>query len=104
MLISKTSYNVIWGMGRFVRDGSKDISFTGPISRSPFLPSWNLHKVELFSAFISDLDDCLRWYFKLEMFMNMQVSLIWKKIKIDTKDGRIQAWPKWSSILRYTNH
>ena len=28
MLISKTSYNVIWGLGRFVGDGSKDISFT----------------------------------------------------------------------------
>ena len=25
--------------------------------RSPFLPSWNLYKVELFSAFISHLDD-----------------------------------------------
>ena len=28
-----------------------------PIDCSLFLPSWNLHKVELFSAFISHLDD-----------------------------------------------
>ena len=32
-----------------------------PIGRSPFLPSWNLHKVELFSAFISHLDDISSW-------------------------------------------
>ena len=32
-----------------------------PIGRSPFLPSRNLHKVELFSAFISHLDDIPSW-------------------------------------------
>ena len=32
-----------------------------PIGRSPFLPSWNLHKVELFSAFISHSDDISSW-------------------------------------------
>ena len=32
-----------------------------PICRSPFLPLWNLHKVELFSAFISQLDDISSW-------------------------------------------
>ena len=31
------------------------------IGRNPFLPSWNLHKVELFSAFISHLDDISSW-------------------------------------------
>ena len=30
-----------------------------PIGRSPFLPSWNLRKVELFSTFKSHLDDTL---------------------------------------------
>ena len=32
-----------------------------PIDLSPFLPSWNFHKVELFSAFISHLDDISSW-------------------------------------------
>ena len=32
-----------------------------PIDRSPFLPSWNLHKVEMFSAFISYLNDISSW-------------------------------------------
>ena len=32
-----------------------------PIGRSPFLPSWNLHKVELFSAFISHLAYISSW-------------------------------------------
>ena len=31
------------------------------IGRSPFLPSPHLHKVELFSAFISHLDDISSW-------------------------------------------
>ena len=32
-----------------------------PIGRSPFLHIWNLHKVELLSAFISHLDDISSW-------------------------------------------
>ena len=32
------------------------MSALDPIGRSPFLPWWNLHKVELFSAFISHLE------------------------------------------------
>ena len=32
-----------------------------PISRSPFLPSWHLRKVELFSAFISHFDYISSW-------------------------------------------
>ena len=32
-----------------------------PIGHSPFLPLWNLHKVELFSAYVSHLDDISSW-------------------------------------------
>ena len=32
-----------------------------PIGHSPFLPLWNLHQVELFSAIISHLDDISSW-------------------------------------------
>ena len=32
-----------------------------PIGRSPFLPLRNLHKVALFSVFISHLDDISSW-------------------------------------------
>ena len=47
---------------QIVRDGSclmhlNRVCIIDPISRSPFLPSWNLHKVELFSTFISHLGD-----------------------------------------------
>ena len=41
------------------QDGGQ--SALDPIGRSPFLPSWNLHKVDLFSAFISHLDDISSW-------------------------------------------
>ena len=36
-------------------------SALNPIGRSPFLSSWNLHKVELFSAIISHLRDISSW-------------------------------------------
>ena len=49
-----------------------------PIGRSPFLPSWNVHKVELFSAFISYLDD-------MSSLFNL------KEKKIDAKDSRIRT-------------
>ena len=48
---------------------ASDWSALDPISRSPFLTSWNLHKVELFSAF------------------KVQVSSIWKEKKIDIHDS-----------------
>ena len=52
----------------------------------------------LFSAFISHLDD-----FKLEMFMKVQVSSIWKKKKIYVKSGRI--WTHDLENLAYhANH
>ena len=38
----------------------------------PFLPLWFLHKVELFSTFISHLDDISTW----KSFMKVQVSSI----------------------------
>ena len=66
----------------------------------PFLPSQNLHKVELFSAFIIIR---LRWYFKEEMFMKVQVSSIWKKKKIDMKDSRIRTHDPDGAVY-YANH
>ena len=57
-----------------------------PIDLSPFLPSWNLHKVELFSAFYITL----RWYFKLYMFMKCK-SLQFERKKIYMKDNRIRT-------------
>ena len=39
----------------------RERSALDPIGRSPFLPSWNSHKVELFSAFISRLEDIPSW-------------------------------------------
>ena len=59
----------------------------------PFLPSWNLHKVELFSAFISDLDDN-SWKCK---------SLQFERKKIDTKDSRIRTHNP-DGAAYYTNH
>ena len=53
-----------------------DGSALDPIGRSPFLLLWNLHKVArtVFCFYIT-----LRWYFKLQMFMKVQVSSIWNK-------------------------
>ena len=55
----------IYGSGPFstnLRSGSIFVSLCkgkDPIGRTLFLPSWNLHKVELFSTFISQLRACL---------------------------------------------
>ena len=65
---------IIW-LNSACRTGSR--SELDPIGRSPLLPLWNLHKVELFSAFISHLDEISIW----KSFMKVQVSSIWKKKK-----------------------
>ena len=69
----------IWG--QIVRDGSclmhlNRVSIIDPISRSPFLPSWNLHKVELFSTFISHLGDIS------SRKCSRKCKFLWKKKKI----------------------
>ena len=42
-------------------DEIKVRSALDPIDSSSFLSSWNLHKVDLFSAFISHSDDISSW-------------------------------------------
>ena len=76
----------IWG--QIVRNGPclmqlNRVSIIDPISRSPFLPSWNLHKVELFSTFISHLGDISsrkcsrkRIFFERKKKLNMSSSRI----------------------------
>ena len=55
-----------------------------PISHSPFLPLRNLHKVELFSVFILDLDDILSWKCSWKC-----KSLQFERKKTGTKKGRL---------------
>ena len=63
-----------------------------PIGRSPFLPSWKLHNVELFSAVISHLADILSW-----KCLGKCKSLQFEK-KIGSKDGRIRTHDTDSSV------
>ena len=67
-----------------------------PIDLSPFLPSWNLNKVELFSAFISHLDDISSWKFESASLLNL-------KEKIHVKDSRNQTHILDGPVY-YTNH
>ena len=58
------------------------------IGRSPFLPLWNLHKVELFSAFISHLDDDIsswKWN-ESESLFNLKEKKIDRNSRIRTHD------------------
>ena len=52
---------VFLSVSRFWRTSREKRSGLDPIGCSPFLPLWNLHKVELFSAFISHLNDISSW-------------------------------------------
>ena len=63
-----------------------------PIGRSPFLPSWKLHNVELFSAVISHLADISSWKCSWKC-----KSLQFEK-KIGTKDSRIRTHDTDSSV------
>ena len=65
-------------------------AFIDTISRSPFLPFWNLHKVEPF-FYIT--------HFKLEMFMKMQVS----SKQIDIKSSRIWTHDP-EDLVYHTNY
>ena len=69
-----------------------------PIGRSPFLPWWNSHKVELFSAFISHLDDILSWKCSWKC-----KSLRFERKKIDMKGSRIWTHDPENPIY-HTNH
>ena len=62
-------------------------------TRSPFVLLWNLHKVELFSAFISHLDDISSWKCSWK-------SLQFKRKKIGMKGVRIGSG---SLVLRRTS-
>ena len=68
------------------------------IGRSPFLPLWILHKVELFSAFISHLDDISIW--KCSWYKSLQFE---RKRRIDTKDSRIRNHDPDGPVY-YANH
>ena len=74
-----------------------------PIGRSPFLPAWNLHKVELFSAFISHLDD-VSIQAGNQMFMKGQVSLIWRKKKLMRKTVEFEPGHDPDGPVYYANH
>ena len=67
-------------------------------SIGPFLPSWNLHKVELFSAFISDLAEISSWKCSWKC-----KSLQFERKKFDTKDGRIRTQDPDGAVY-YANH
>ena len=85
---------VNWGLsGQLLSRSALD-----PIGHSPFLPSWNLRKVELFSAFISDLDDISSW----------KCSWKWKSFqferkKLEMKDSRIRTYDPDGAVY-YANH
>ena len=63
-----------------------------PIGRSPFLPLWKLHNVELFSAVISHLADTSSWKCSWKC-----KSLQFEK-KTGTKDSRIRTHVTDSSV------
>ena len=61
------------------------------LHRSPFLPSWNLYKVELFFAFISQFDDIssreCSWKCKSLQFERKKTVMISSRIRTcDTED------------------
>ena len=76
-----------------------DWSALDPIGRSPFLLLWNLHKVKLFFAFMSHLDDISSWKcsWKCKSLQFERKKLIYKTVRLELYSN---PRPKWSSILR----
>ena len=76
-----------------------DWSALVPIGRSPFLLLWNLHKVKLFFAFTSHLDDISSWKcsWKCKSLQFERKKLIYKTVRLELYSN---PRPKWSSILR----
>ena len=87
---------IIW-LNSACRTGSR--SELDPIGRSPLLPLWNLHKVELFSAFISHLDEISIWKCSWKC-KSLQFE---RKRRIGTKDSRIRTHYRDGPVY-YANH
>ena len=74
-----------------------------PIDRSPFLPSWNLHKVELFSGFISHLDDISSWKCSWKcksLQFKKKKTLIWKTVEFQPTTQMVQYTTPATKTLR----
>ena len=69
-----------------------------PIGRSPFLPLRNLHKVELFSVFISHLDD----------ISSLKCSWKCKSLQLERKENWYEEGKFWShdleNLVYHANH
>ena len=74
-----------WGMGVKISHSLVSIRSHQPKPLSHLMKFTQGRAVFCFYIKLKNLDDRLRWYFKLEMFMKVQVSLIWKKKKLIRK-------------------